>query len=118
GHLMFATKKITPGGHWLGITKIASKKKNLDFDNTVYAYAATSLAIADAFISCWEEKYNSELIRPETLINSLVDENWTPVLQTPPFPEYPSGHSVVSGAAAVVLTQLFGDDFSYDDDTE
>ena len=118
GHLMFATKKITPGGHWMGITKIASKKKNLDFDKTVYAYAATSLAIADAFISCWEEKYKSELIRPETLINSIVDENWTPVLQTPPFPEYPSGHSVVSGAAATVLTQLFGDNFSYDDDTE
>jgi hypothetical protein len=118
GHLMFATKKITPGGHWMGITKIASKKKNLDFDKTVYVYAATSLAIADAFISCWEEKYNSELIRPETLINSLVDENWAPVLQTPPFPEYPSGHSVVSGAAATVLTQLFGDNFSYEDDTE
>ncbi|QED37286.1 vanadium-dependent haloperoxidase [Antarcticibacterium arcticum] len=118
GHLMFATKKITPGGHWLGITKIASKKKNLDFDNTVYAYTATSLAIADAFISCWDEKYKRELIRPETLINSFVDENWTPVLQTPPFPEYPSGHSVVSGAAATVLTQLFGEDFSYEDDTE
>lgn len=118
GHLMFATKKITPGGHWMGIAKIASKKKNLDFDNTVYVYTATSLAIADAFISCWEEKYSSELIRPETLINRVIDENWTPVLQTPPFPEYPSGHSVVSGAAATILTQLFGDNFSYDDDTE
>lgn len=118
GHLMFATKKITPGGHWIGVTKIASRKNKLDFDKTVYAYTATSLAIADAFISCWEEKYRSELIRPETLINSYVDENWTPVLQTPPFPEFPSGHSVVSGAAATVLTQLFGENFSYDDDTE
>lgn len=118
GHLMFATKKITPGGHWIGVCKIASKKDNLDFDETVYAYAATSLAIADAFISCWDEKYRSELIRPETLINSFVDENWTPVLQTPPFPEYPSGHSVVSGAAATVLTKLFGDNFAYDDNTE
>lgn len=118
GHLMFATKKITPGGHWIGVTKIASRKNNLDFDKTVYAYTATSLAIADAFISCWEEKYRSELIRPETLINSYVDENWAPVLQTPPFPEFPSGHSVVSGAAATVLTQLFGENFSYEDDTE
>ena len=118
GHFMFATKKITPGGHWMGVCKIASKKNSLGFDNTVYAYTVTSLAIADAFISCWEEKYNSKLIRPETLINKYVDENWTPVLQTPPFPEYPSGHSVVSGAAATVLTQLFGDNFSYNDDTE
>lgn len=118
GHLMFATKKITPGGHWIGVCKIASKKNNLDFDQTVYAYTATSLAIADAFISCWDEKYRSELIRPETLINSYVDENWTPVLQTPPFPEYPSGHSVVSGAAATVLTKLFGENFAYNDDTE
>lgn len=118
GHLMFATKKITPGGHWIGICKIASKQNNLDFENSVYAYTATSIAMADAFISCWEEKYTSELIRPETLINQYLDENWAPVLQTPPFPEYPSGHSVVSGAAATVLTELFGNDFSYDDDTE
>ena len=74
--------------------------------------------MADAFISCWDEKYRSNLIRPETLINKYIDENWTPILQTPPFPEYTSGHSVVSGAAAVVLTDIFGDNFSFNDDTE
>ena len=58
------------------------------------------------------------MIRPETLINQYIDENWKPVLQTPPFPEYSSGHSVVSGAASTVLTDIFGDDFSFDDDTE
>jgi len=118
GHLMFATKKITPGAHWIGITKIACKKENTDFDKTVYAYTKTSIAIADAFISCWDEKYRSNLIRPETLINQHFDENWKPVLQTPPFPEYVSGHSVASGAAAVALTDLFGDGFSFEDDTE
>ena len=118
GHLMFATKKITPGGHWMGICKIAAKEHDLNFEETAYAYTTTAMALADGFISCWEEKYNSELIRPETLINRYIDENWTPVLQTPPFPEYPSGHSVVSGAASVVLTRLFGDNFAYDDDTE
>jgi len=118
GHLMFATKKITPGAHWIGITKIACKKENTDFDKTVYAYTKTSIAIADAFISCWDEKYRSNLIRPETLINQHFDENWKPVLQTPPFPEYVSGHSVASGAAAVALTDLFGDNFSFEDDTE
>ncbi|MBT8319274.1 MAG: vanadium-dependent haloperoxidase [Gramella sp.] len=118
GHLMFATKKITPGGHWIGITKIAARKTNSDFNKTVYAYTRTSIAMADAFISCWDEKYRSNLVRPETLINKYIDENWTPVLQTPPFPEYTSGHSVVSGAASVVLTDIFGDNFSFDDDTE
>ena len=118
GHLMFATKKITPGAHWIGICKIASKKTNADFDKTIFAYTKTSIAIADAFISCWDEKYRSSLIRPETLINQYLDEDWTPVLQTPPFPEYTSGHSVASGAAAVVLTDIFGDNFAFDDDTE
>lgn len=118
GHLMFATKKITPGAHWIGITKIACRKTKISFDDTVFAYTKTSLAIADSFISCWEEKYRSNLIRPETLINQFIDDNWTPILQTPPFPEYTSGHSVVSGAAGAVLTQIFGDDFAFEDDTE
>lgn len=118
GHLMFATKKITPGAHWMGIAKIASIKTNSDFDDTVFAATKTSLAIADAFISCWDEKYRSNLIRPETLINKYIDENWKPILQTPPFPEYTSGHSVVSGAASTVLTAIFGDNFQFDDDTE
>ena len=118
GHLMFATKKITPGAHWIGITKIACNKSGYDFDDTVYAYTKTSIAIADAFISCWDEKYRSNLIRPETLINEHIDDSWKPVLQTPPFPEYSSGHSVASGAAAVALTDIFGDNFAFDDDTE
>uniref|UniRef100_UPI00356A5B29 vanadium-dependent haloperoxidase n=1 Tax=Muriicola sp. TaxID=2020856 RepID=UPI00356A5B29 len=118
GHLMFATKKITPGAHWIGITKIACRKSNSGFNETVHAYTKTSMAIADAFISCWDEKYRSNLIRPETLINEHIDDNWKPVLQTPPFPEYTSGHSVVSGAASIVLTDIFGEDFSFDDDTE
>ena len=118
GHLMFATKKITPGAHWIGITKIASRKSNSDFAKTVHAYTQTSIAIADAFISCWDEKYRSNLIRPETLINEHIDDSWEPVLQTPPFPEYTSGHSVVSGAASEVLTNIFGDNFAFDDDTE
>lgn len=118
GHLMFATKKITPGAHWIGITKIASRKTNSTFNETVYAYTRTSLAIADAFISCWDEKYRSNLIRPETLINTHIDDSWQPILQTPPFPEYTSGHSVVSGAAGIVLTEIFGEDFAFDDDTE
>ena len=118
GHLMLATKKITTGAHWIGITKIAARKTNSDFNKTVTAYTQTSIAIFDAFISCWDEKYRSNLIRPETLINQHIDDSWEPVLQTPPFPEYTSGHSVVSGAASEALTDLFGDNFAFDDDTE
>jgi hypothetical protein len=118
GHLMFATKKISPGAHWMGITKIACRDTGSDFDKTTFAYTKTAIAMADAFISCWDEKYRSNLIRPETLINEYIDDSWKPVLQTPPFPEYTSGHSVVSGAASIALTDIFGPDFAFDDDTE
>jgi hypothetical protein len=118
GHFMFAVKKITPPGHWMGITKIASRKSGADLIRTAEAYAYVGLTTADAFISTWEEKYRSNLVRPETVINDEIDPRWRPLLQTPPFPEYPSGHSVVSTATGEVLTALFGDDFAYDDDTE
>jgi membrane-associated phospholipid phosphatase len=52
------------------------------------------------------------------LIHQNLDENWKPILQTPPFPEYSSGHSVVSGSAATILTDIFGENFSFLDDTE
>lgn len=118
GHVMFATKKITPGGHWIGITKIASRKANLNMAKTFEAYALCGIALFDGFISCWDEKYRSKLIRPETVINEHIDEDWIPILQTPPFPEHTSGHSVVSRAAAAVLTEYFGENFAFEDDTE
>ena len=118
GHAMFATKKITPGGHWIGIVKIASEQKNDSFDHTVNAYMMTSVALFDAFISCWDTKWNTLIVRPETLINQYIDEEWLPHLQTPPFPEYTSGHSVISRAAAMALTAVYGDDFKFVDTTE
>ncbi|WP_224999325.1 vanadium-dependent haloperoxidase [Cesiribacter sp. SM1] len=118
GHVMFAAKKITPGGHWMGIAKIACQKENTSLTRTAQVYALTAVSVADGFISCWDEKYRSNLIRPETVINRHLDESWAPLLQTPPFPEYPSGHSVISTAASVMLTSLFGDNFAYIDSTE
>lgn len=118
GHMMFAKKKITPGAHWMGIVKIASKKSNADFSKTVFAYTKTSIGIFEGFISCWNEKFKSNVVRPETIINQNIDENWKPLLQTPPFPEYTSGHSVVSMCSASILTAVFGDNFAYTDDTE
>ena len=118
GHAMFATKKITPGGHWIGITSIVTRKAKSDFQATTNAYANVTIALFDAFISCWDEKWNTLVVRPETLINKHYDEEWLPILQTPPFPEYTSGHSVISRAAAIILTYLFGDNFAFDDTTE
>ena len=118
GHAMFATKKITPGGHWIGITAIATRKAKSDFAATINAYTHVSVALFDAFISCWDEKWNTLVVRPETLINKHYDEEWLPLLQTPPFPEYTSGHSVISRASAVVLTALYGDNFAFEDTTE
>jgi membrane-associated phospholipid phosphatase len=118
GHAMFATKKITPGGHWMGIVGIAAEKAGADLAQSAEAYARTAIALADGFISSWDEKYRSNVIRPETVINAHLDEAWTPLLQTPPFPEYTSGHSVISNAAAAVLTDQFGDSFTFHDTTE
>lgn len=118
GHFMFSIKKLTPGGHWMGIAGIASESVGADYRRSTEAYAITSIALYDAFISAWDEKYRSNLIRPETVINQHIDPEWMPLLQTPPFPEYTSGHSVISRAAAEVLTDLFGDNFYFEDTTE
>ncbi|MEZ4951086.1 MAG: vanadium-dependent haloperoxidase [Saprospiraceae bacterium] len=118
GHVMYATKKISPGGHWIGITTTAAKKAKSNIMESAEAYAQVSIALMDGFISCWDEKYRSKLIRPETVINTYIDEDWAPALQTPPFPEYTSGHSVISRAAAIALTDLYGDNFSFTDSVE
>ncbi|MXV50878.1 phosphatase PAP2 family protein [Pedobacter sp. HMF7647] len=118
GHMTFANKKITPGGHWIGITAIACKQTKADAVKTAKAYALTSVAMYDAFICCWQEKYKSEYIRPVTVINDKIDHNWLPLLQTPPFPEYPSGHSTITRSAAVMLTKLFGENFAFQDTSD
>ncbi len=118
GHVMFATKKITPGGHWMGITKIACELDSASLLKSAHAYTLTAISLNDGFISCWDEKFRSNLIRPETVINKYIDEDWKPILQTPPFPEYTSGHSVISTAAALALTDVFGENFHFVDSTE
>ena len=118
GHVMYATKKISPGGHWINITRLVCRQTHADLVRAAEAYACLSVALADAFISCWDEKYRSRVIRPETYINTYIDQSWLPLLQTPPFPEYTSGHSVVSAASSVILTRLFGEKFAYTDSTE
>lgn len=118
GHVMFATKKISPGGHWMNITHVACAKAKKNFVESTEAYALVAVSLVDGFISCWDEKYRSRVIRPESFINQHIDEDWVPLLQTPPFPEYTSGHSVISAASATTLTKLFGDNFAFTDSTE
>jgi PAP2 superfamily len=116
--LMFANKKITPGGHWMGIAAIACRKTNADAVKTAQAFSLTSIALLDAFISCWDAKYFYEYVRPITLINGWMNREWNSFLQTPPFPEYTSGHSTISGASSEVLTSLFGDNFAFHDNSD
>jgi len=118
GHVMFMTKKFSPAGHWMNIVGIAANKSECDFPTTVYAYTKTAIALHEGFLSCWDEKYRSNTVRPETVINKYVDPEWRPYLQTPPFPSYVSGHSVISASAAEVMTEIFGDGFSFRDTSE
>ena len=118
GHMMIGFKKISPGGHWMNIASVAAKTAKLNFDSVIVVHAMVSMTLVDAFISCWDEKYRSNRIRPETYINKYIDIKWQPLLQTPPFPEYTSGHSVISTAAAEVLTYLLGNEFYFVDDSE
>lgn len=118
GHLMFQDKKMTPGGHWIAITQLICKEKKADFVTTAKVYALTSVALYEAFVSCWDEKYRSVRVRPETVIKEHIEKDWKPYLVTPPFPAYTSGHSTISAAAAEVLTAQFGDNLAYTDTTE
>ena len=118
GHMAIGFKKISPGGHWMNIAGLAAKQAGIGFDRSIIVLALEGVTIMDAFISCWDEKFSSNRIRPETYINRYIDIKWQPLLQTPPFPEYTSGHAVVSNASAELLTYLLGDHFAYTDNTE
>ncbi len=118
GHVAFAKKKISPGGHWMNIVGHACRKGNADIMQSAEAYVKVACALADAFITCWNIKYKTNLIRPESYINQYIDQSWQPLIQTPPFPEHTSGHSTISMASAAVLTGLFGDNFAFIDSTE
>ena len=113
-----SSKKISPGAHWLGITGIVCDKAKKSFDESMLIYTTVSIGLMDAFMSCWDEKFRSNRIRPETAIRKYIDPNWQPLLQTPPFPEYVSGHSTISAASATILTHYLGDNFSFTDSVE
>lgn len=107
----------TPPGHWVGIVLNIMDQKKLDVAHAVDALVRVGIAINDGFIGCWADKYVYDSIRPITYIKKHIDPKFEPILITPPFPEYPSGHSSQTGAAATALTSVFGENFAFDDTT-
>jgi hypothetical protein len=115
GHVLMATKKQTPGGHWMGIATIACRQGKAGVVKSARTYALTAVALFEAFMSVFDTKYRYVYIRPITAVNDLIDDKWEPFLQTPAFPEYTSGHSTITGSAATVLTFLYGNNFAFTD---
>ncbi len=105
-----------PSGHWLSIVRQVAEQQSLRLDQAVEAFALAGVALADAFLSCWYAKYRINLVRPITYVRRHIDPAWSTLVNTPQFPEYTSGHSVSSMAAATVLTDLLGE-FPIVDDT-
>jgi hypothetical protein len=99
----------TPVGHWLSIASQMVSVRKLDAGQAAWLMAETSVSMADAFIAVWGYKFKTNTLRPRTFIRAAIDSTWEPAIPTPPFPEYVSGHSTLSAAAAQTLTNLIGE---------
>lgn len=108
---------MTPPGHWVSIALQVAERADLPLDENVDLLVRMGVGMADAFVGCWNDKFKFNLLRPVTYIKRAIDQKWEPLLITPPFPEYPSGHSTVSGAMDAVLTAFFGDNYAFEDRT-
>ncbi len=108
----------TPGFHWISVVNQMISMRHLTAPGAAELYTLTSIAIHDAFIGTWKEKYRSMVVRPITYVNRVINPNWQTLFPTPPFPEYPSGHSTLSGAAAEVMIRLLGDSIPWVDSTQ
>ena len=108
---------ITPPGHHANIASIVLKKENAKLDKAAEVYAKLGMGVSDAFVSCWKCKYAYSLLRPVTYIKNVIDPAFAPLIATPPFPEYTSGHSSGSGAASQILTDIFGENYAFTDNT-
>jgi hypothetical protein len=113
----------TPPGHSVALATAVLRDEHASLALAAETYARIGIAVADAFIGCWYVKYQYNRIRPIEYIRTVIDPAWnfptpTDPVVTPPFPEYPSGHSTEIAAAAAVLTGLFGDDYLLIDRTQ
>ena len=111
-------KTPTPAGHWAWILTDLLRDRGATLAQAAEAYARLNIAMSDAFVASWKAKYRFNLLRPVSYLQVTTDPLWLPpLMETPPFPEYPSGHSVQSAAAAAVLEVLFGGNTAFDDRT-
>lgn len=118
GHFTFFIHKISPGGHWIRITGQAIKNRQIGEMASAQIYTLVSIGLFEGFLSCWTDKYAYNTIRPETYINKLISPKWKPYIETPPFPEYPSGHSVISSTSATLLSALIPQPYTFNDSSE
>ncbi len=118
GHFTYFIHKVSPGGHWMRITSQAVKNRQLDEVRSAQVYTMVAIGLFEGFLSCWSDKYRYNTLRPETYINKLISPKWKPYIETPPFPEYPSGHSVISSTSATILTALIQQPYSFTDSSE
>ncbi len=117
-----AGRTATPPGHWVSILNQVLEQEGAALDVAAEGYAKLGIAVSDAFVTCWRTKFTYHLLRPISYIQTVIDPAWnataiTDPVTTPPFPEYTSGHSVQSAAAAAVLTDLFGEGYAFSDNT-
>jgi len=113
-----AGKTPTPAGHWAYVTNDLLRNNKADLGTAAEVFALLNMAMSDAFVAAWNTKYKLNVLRPVTYVQLVIDSNWTPSLMpTPPFPDYPSGHSVQSSAAAAVLGKMFGANTAFVDNT-
>ena len=113
-----AMLSVTPPGHWLSIALQIVDREKLGLEKSVDVLARLGVAEADSFVGCWETKFVYDTVRPITYIRRVIDPQFETIVNTPPFPEFPSGHSAESAAAAIVLTSIFGDHYAFDDNTD
>ncbi len=112
----------TPPGHWNAIADTVLQQQNGSLAEDARVLAELNIGEADASISAWDTKYDYNTWRPITVAadaDMLNDPSvvsipgWTPLLTTPPHPEYVSGHSTFSGAASTILSALLGNNVSF-----
>lgn len=116
-------RTVTPPGHSLALATQVLRDEDASLALAAETYAKVGMAVADAFIGCWQTKFKYNVVRPITYIQRIIEPTWnnptvTDPVTTPPFSEYTSGHSVQSAATATVLTQIFGDGYEITDHTQ
>lgn len=118
GHLILYNFRLTPAAHWILLVSDIVKQKDYDIYYVSKFYSDLAMGMSDAFVVCWKSKYDNNEIRPETYINKYIAKSWKPMIETPTFPEYPSGHSAISMTAAKICNAYLGENLKFTDATE